>query len=289
MKSSNDAQDEDLHSLNSTLYSKLDKQAKYIASVYHAVKDLHAQDNENKLKGIYTCGGTEGWRRVVYLDMTNPSAMCPSGWNLTSFSKRTCGRSSGANCDPVTFQTSGGEYSKVCGRARGYQFGSTLAFYLWPHINVGYRVPTIDEAYVTGLSITHGTPREHIWTYAVGLREWQYGIGVSNCPCETTDFAHLQSLIPSFVGSDYICESGLNLNDPAELRQQSYFSPRFYSTDPLWDGKNCIPACCSYNNPPYFIKQLPETTHDEIEVRICNYHSAAHSNVPIELLELYVQ
>ena len=41
---------------------------------------------------VYTCGGTGGWRRVVYLDMTDPNTNCPSGWQLTSHSKRTCGR-----------------------------------------------------------------------------------------------------------------------------------------------------------------------------------------------------
>ena len=40
----------------------------------------------------YECGGTGGWRRVVYLDMTNPNTNCPSGWQLTSHSKRTCGK-----------------------------------------------------------------------------------------------------------------------------------------------------------------------------------------------------
>ena len=27
----------------------------------------------------HTCGGTGGWRRVVYLDMTDPNTNCPSG------------------------------------------------------------------------------------------------------------------------------------------------------------------------------------------------------------------
>ena len=27
----------------------------------------------------YDCGGTWGWRRVVYLDMTDPNTNCPSG------------------------------------------------------------------------------------------------------------------------------------------------------------------------------------------------------------------
>ena len=30
------------------------------------------------------CAGTGGWRRAVYLDMTNPTTQCPRGWNMTT-------------------------------------------------------------------------------------------------------------------------------------------------------------------------------------------------------------
>ena len=49
-----------------------------------------------------TCGGTGGWRRVVYLDMTDPNTPCPSGWQLTAHSKRTCGKVS----TPATLSSS---------------------------------------------------------------------------------------------------------------------------------------------------------------------------------------
>ena len=42
----------------------------------------------------YTCGGTGegGWRHVVYFDMRDPNTTCPTGWRLTPYSKRTCGK-----------------------------------------------------------------------------------------------------------------------------------------------------------------------------------------------------
>ena len=40
----------------------------------------------------YECGGTGGWRRVAYLNMTDRNTNCPFGWRLNSYSKRTCGR-----------------------------------------------------------------------------------------------------------------------------------------------------------------------------------------------------
>ena len=70
--------------------------------------------------GGLKCGGTWGWRRAVYLDMTDPNTNCHSGWQLTGYSKRTCGRanSSRLSCDSVFFPVSGGPYSQVCGRIR---------------------------------------------------------------------------------------------------------------------------------------------------------------------------
>ena len=32
--------------------------------------------------GGLKCGGTWGWRRAVYLDMTDPNTNCPSGWPM---------------------------------------------------------------------------------------------------------------------------------------------------------------------------------------------------------------
>ena len=74
------------------------------------------------------CGGTWGWRHAVYLDMTDPNTNCPSGWNITGYSKRTCGRanSSRLSCDSVFFPVSGEPYSQVCGRIRAYQWGLPL-------------------------------------------------------------------------------------------------------------------------------------------------------------------
>ena len=53
------------------------------------------------------CGGT-GWRQVAFINTTDPSYNCPSGWRLTSYSKWTCGRTStGSLCESVTFSTAG--------------------------------------------------------------------------------------------------------------------------------------------------------------------------------------
>ena len=223
---------------------------------------------------VYTCGGTGGWRRVVYLDMTDPSTTCPSAWQLTGLSKRTCGRVSTQSlaCDSVTFPVSGGEYSQVCGRIKAYQYQSTDAFEAY-HDG---QVTTIDGAYVAGVSLTHGTPRRHIWTFAAGISEAvPTRRDGDQCPCD----ASFTIRVPPFVGDDYFCESGVNAGRWGG----------FHPDDPLWDGENCTSSstCCSLNTPPYFVKQLPTPTTDDIEARLCQYGGGEDS--PVELIELYVQ
>ena len=225
--------------------------------------------------GPYTCGGIGGWRLVVELDMTDSRVTCPSGWQFTGYSKRSCGRVSTGyrTCDSATFPVSGGEYTQVCGKMKAYMWGWTSAF-------LGYNYePYIDRAYVDGVSLYHGNIRQHIWTFAAGGTEGNpQGIWV--CPCD----ASTEIDIPPFVGEDYFCESGIN-----EGWYASGNRSRLYLDDPLWDGEGCLPSstCCSQHNPPYFIKQLPKPTTDDIEARLCLFY--AEGNIAVELVELYVQ
>ena len=42
----------------------------------------------------FSCGGTTGWRRVAYLNMSDSSQRCPSAWRDYSTPFRVCGRRS---------------------------------------------------------------------------------------------------------------------------------------------------------------------------------------------------
>jgi len=66
-----------------------------------------------------------------------------------------------------------------------------------------------------------------------------------------------------------------------------YFYP---NGDRLWDGEGCGPSstCCTFNNPPWFCKQLPQTTTDDMEVRICANYPINNEDIPVELIEIYV-
>ena len=216
----------------------------------------------------HICGGEGGWRRVVYLDMTDPNSKCPSGWQVTSYSQGKCGKvSSGLSCDSVFFPVTGGGYTRVCGRIRAYQYGATDAFEAYHN----GRVTTIDEAYVAGVSLTHGSPRKHIWTFAAGITE-DRPTHKDACPCDAT----INISIPLFVGGD---ESGTNFGSTIGL----------HTNDPLRDGEGCTSTstCCEMNNPPYFTKQLTNPTTDDIEARLCRYNSIDDS--PVEFIELYVK
>ena len=117
---------------------------------------------------IHTCNGTPGWRRVAFINMTDTSYNCPTGLNLTSYSKRTCGRShtTHGGCSSTTFSVGGLPYSRVCGRIRAYQFGVVDAFVYGNDLE-------INSYYVNGVSLTYGAVgrRQHIWTFAAGLTE----------------------------------------------------------------------------------------------------------------------
>ena len=244
---------------------------------------LHQHTNAviTAMTGKYSCNGTHEWRRVAFINMTDTSYNCPTGLNLTSYSKRTCGRSHPSfGCSSTTFSVGGLPYSSVCGRIRGYQFGATGAF--WGYHNSHGQ--GIDGYYVGGVSLTHGAAgrRQHIWTFAAGITEVNNNpdLFIHQCPC---DALHYDDDVPAFVGNDYFCESGLHFHYHANFV--------FYPDDVLWDGGNCTSSstCCQFNNPPWFTKSLPNATTDDIELRICTVSTPPFEDVPIELIELYVQ
>ena len=146
-------------------------------------------------------------------------------------------------------------YQRVCGRARGYQKGDTLVFYM---------TNTIDHIYVSGLSITYGSPRKHIWTFASGRGE-QYNIPY-NCPCSLYGGASS----PDFAGGNFYCESG-----------SEYLAnyDTYYFNDTLWDGAGCKDNCCDDTTQPWFYLELNQTTQDNIEARICAYGPFIHRSI----------
>jgi hypothetical protein len=92
------------------------------------------------------------------------------------------------------------------------------------------------------VSLTYGSPRQHIWTctFANALDEYPHHIG-SKCPC-TNVTEQCPINVPAFIGDDYFCETGV---PPG----QQFSDEIFYADDPLWDGPSCGPTsiCCTFN------------------------------------------
>ena len=228
------------------------------------------------LTAVPQCG--EGmWYCVAYLNMNNSTQQCPPNWKEIDAPVRACARptSSGASCSGEYFSTGSLQYSKVCGRAIGYQNGSTDSF-------ATNSRGTINDPYVDGVSVTHGIHRSHIWTLSAGASESTIYFYTSNCPC-TNPGANYAIPAPSFVGDIYFCESG---NPGKGLRSGGVV----FADDPVWDGEQCEGECCSNGkSPPWFSVTLPNPTSDDIEVRICGDEGTQNEDTPIQLLEIYIQ
>ena len=218
------------------------------------------------------CGDiTGGWTRAAYIDMTNVNNTCPQGLNYTVISStRMCTRSHSAtySCSSVTFPTHGIPYTKVCGRARGYQFYNTPTFYSYH--NGGQT--TLNTSYVAGLSVTYGSPRNHIWTFVAGQSK-KNGY-CCNCPCA---YPYPGLAAPPFVGENFFCESG----------NTGSLEYRWYLDDPLWDSQGCASGstCCSRGGP-WFSTTLSQEVSDDIEVRMCL--SSQFDNIGVEQLEIFI-
>ena len=187
--------------------------------------------------------------RVAQLNMTDSSHQCPSGFMERSDSNiRTCvSSSSSPGCSSSIANTVSTAYTRVCGRITGYQIGNTNAFFYYQN----NMQSNITSHYVDGVSLTHGSPRQHIWTFAAA-RDVTRNNPDSKCPCIVSNGVNQP---PQFVGEDYFCDTGSTMDSIAT---------GMFFTDPLWDGEGCVSTntCCSFNTPPWFYKKLPQPTTD---------------------------
>ena len=218
------------------------------------------------------CGQDGGWTRIAYLDMTEN---CPSGLQeLITGGIRVCRREgTTGGCRSNIFQTNDISYSQICGKVVGYQKGTPDGV----HTNNN----NINSAYLDGVSITRGSPRQHVWSYIAGLSSNIFH-QTSVCPCNSN--AHTNNKVQSFVGEDYYCESGTDSNPSHD---------QVYSADPLWDGNNCPSVeapCCTGTGLPWFFRDYGNATiTDYIELRVCGNGGYGNEDTPVQLYEIYVK
>ena len=222
------------------------------------------------------CGGHKGgWTRIADLD-TSRGDDCPTGWTKITTPDNpphpaidVCRPPSNIpGCYSTSYTVNGLSYQKVCGKVRGYQKGSTDAFA--QRITQG---KSINGPYCEGVSITTGSNRKHVWTFAVGYETE----GVSNCPCASTSGDPAQP----FVQDHYYCEPG------AGLDLEVYFT-----NNPLWDGIGCTSAnnnCCTNVAMPWFLRKFPTSVQEDVEVRICVDQGFSDESVMVDVVQLFVQ
>ena len=208
------------------------------------------------MKPVPACG-SGFWFQVADLDFSDVSQQCPtSSWNVITSPTRSCVPVTPASCPGVTFPTRGVRYSRVCGRATGYGVQDPDAFLVQQPAN------SADDLYLDGVSVTHGFPRQHVWSFAVS------GGSQSECPCNNPNRVQAP-LPPSFVGDNYFCEFA-------------------NSSSAVWDGINCTSGNCCRTSP-WFTVTLPVPTSDNLEVRICSDEENSGERVQLSFIQLFVQ
>ncbi len=213
------------------------------------------------------CGNiTGGWMRVTQLNMKNTFSQCPPGLCLNPSLPQTCricNFTGGCSSDVFQVQVN---YSHVCGRVIGYQIGTTDAFSM--EYSNGF----------DGVSLSYGN--DTIWTFAAAFGE-DYTDHNTVCPCINPADSQIPS-VPSKYGNNYFCDTGRIRDDKVT----------FYRNNPLWDGMGCTSqhdACCSLNNPPWFYRNLLNSTPEPITMRVCRSGNRDSEDVGIEIIDLFVQ
>ena len=215
-----------------------------------------------------TCGGVSGgWMRVTSLDMKESSAKCPSSLCLNATAPRTCRRCytpGKINFAAETYQV-GVSYSSVCGRLIAFQVGRPNAYSL--NFSLG----------VDGISLTYGSPERNIWTFIAAEYNWPS----STCPCIIPNSIKVPAP-PDFISNHYFCDTALNVSSE---------KAEFYSENPLWDGVGCQGKnqCCSFNNPPWFHRKLPESSSMPIVMKIGLNEPPTNEDLGVEVIDIYVQ
>ena len=123
--------------------------------------------------------------------------------------------------------------------------------------------------------MTYGSPRNHIWSFAVGRsKDTEFHDGI-NCPCAP----YPGPVAPPFVGESYFCESG-NTGDSED---------QWSLTDPVWDSQGCASGstCCNRGGP-WFTTTLSQGVSDDIEVRVCHTYDINNEKIRVDQLEIFI-
>ena len=220
------------------------------------------------------CGSKGGWMPVAQLNMEDGRQDCPESLRLITNSnpqRRACARNTTRGCTKLPFSTHVVQYTEVCGRVRGYQYRSTDGF------------GSFGGIYTDGVTISHGSPAKHVWSYVAGHQENEGNKRYQNmCPC-ALPIGDTRRASRNEIGDNYYCESGMHVTPSLNWRTSNPFW-----NDPLWDGAGCPSGnnCCQHNG--WFHRDITNTT-DNIDVHLCLNEEPHNEDVYIDIVEIYVR
>ena len=140
----------------------------------------------------------------------------------------------------------------------GYQFGSVDGPYSGTTVGTNINGPYID-----GISFTHSSPRQHIWSFIVALDEAGH-IQQSTCDCTNRNFCGFSA--SSFVVTDYLCDT--------ESKESFVYPFILYLTIQygMVLGVAQDSECCTFQPPPppplWFYRKLRASTDNNIDTRV---------------------
>ncbi|XP_065180675.1 uncharacterized protein LOC135811376 isoform X1 [Sycon ciliatum] len=237
---------------------------------YHIISGLTG--GRNLIHGVYCdmdhYGG--GWTRIAYINPTQEGS-CPGNMRFQNLQVKLCTRraSSVGGCDGATFQSPIAEYSEVMGFVTGYRDNTLDAFH-----SAHYHNTPLNSWYMDGVSITHGSPMQHLWTYTGSFNE----VDVAHCPCSPRAGAQT----PPFVGSHYYCA------DHGHAWRRWTFTPAAHA----WSNTSQCTAggtCCDNTDMPWFHRQLDTSTSAPVQIRICANEGNSNENFGIDESAIFVK
>ena len=213
--------------------------------------------------GYYWVSDSTGQPHRVYCDMTRSCGGVTGGWmrvahlNMTDATHQCPDgliQRTDSDVRSCAVYSDFGSCSSVLYSSNGVSYSQVCGKILGHHGQTldGFFSRDIDSIYLDGVSLTYSTPRQHIWSFAAR----------SFCPCKEP---------PPFVGDNYFC-------DGAD-----------FGSNQLWDGQCRGNSCCTFNNPPWFHRQLSQTAADDIEMRLCRNQHVDAADMTVEVVEIYVQ
>ena len=116
-----------------------------------------------------------------------------------------------------------------------------------------------DRNKIDGVRLTtQGTMNYHIWTFAAAQDEL-------DCRCSK----NRGSRSPTGVEENYFCDAEMGL---------------------IWNGDcTTLNTCCSFNNPPWFYRELPQPTTDEIRMNLCRNEYRNNEDIEVQIVQIYIQ